>query len=336
MFDRFQDISAFDLEKILPLARQGKKPIIQFTAPKYTAGLLEQIDAACAELGGDLEVRFYGHRHEGFDARWLQHLPNVANLSLDCLQTVTHIERISGLHKLRHLSLGVHELNCPEVLSQVPADALEGLRLDENRKNDFDLLPLVRFHKLKSLQIAGHTRSLGVLGGLQSVSTLCLRCIGKKQSLDAVNQMKALDKLEIILGGRPNIDEISHSGLSDLRVTWVRGLATLGDLSRFPALETLRVSDQLQLHDIELSRAQNSLKSLWILNCKNLKKLGGIGNLSKFEELRLGRTAIDYGALLQDPLPASLRSIDIFTGSKRKDDVINQRLASLGYPIQRP
>ena len=116
----------------------------------------------------------------------------------------------------------------------------------------------------------------------------------------------------------------------------MRGLATLGDLGRFPVLETLRVSDQLQLRAIDLNRVQGTLKSLWIVNCKNLKSLGGISALSKFEELRLGRTAINYGALLQSPLPASLRSIDIFTGSKRGDHVINQRLATLGYPVQRP
>jgi hypothetical protein len=85
MFDRIEDITTVDRSQIEAILKNGVRPIIQFSAPGYSAELLRQIDSLCAELGVAIEVRFYGHYRTGVDASCLALLPNVASLSVDCL-----------------------------------------------------------------------------------------------------------------------------------------------------------------------------------------------------------------------------------------------------------
>ena len=341
MFNRLQDVSTIDRSQIEAILAKGDRPIIQFSVPGYSSDLLRQIDVACAEFGPRLEVRFYSHHRTGFDASCLALLPNAASLSVDCLGAAKNVDALFGLPRLQRLSLGIFDLDRPDILARLTVDSLEELFLCETRKADIDLSSLVRCRSLHRLHISGHTRGFDTLAALHSVSELSLRSIPKKQSLAAVNDMSGLRALTIVLGGRANIDDIKHPELTGLDVVWVRGLETIGSLARFHKLQRLRVEDQLQLRSVELATAPTSLSHLTIFNCKNLQSLGSIADLSGLIDLRIGRTSLDFEALLRSGLPRSLQSVALYSGRKKADDIMRSRLDALGYveftrPTDRP
>lgn len=328
---RLQDITTVDRSYIESIIAQGDRPIIQFSTPGYSTELLQQIDALCSEFGAKLEVRFYGHNWTSFDASSLTLLPNVAWLSIDCLRSVVNLNALFQLTRLRRLSLGIFELNQADILDRLQADALEELYVCETRKSEIDLSSLARCHSLSRLYIAGHTRGFDSLAESHSISELTLRSIPKKQSLGAVSRMRGLRALTIILGGRADIEEISHPQLRRLEIVWVRGLASLGSLTRFPALERLRVEDQLKLLSVDFETTPSELHDLQIFNCKNLEKIGGLAHLSKLKTFRIGRTKLDFEKLLEAGLPASLRCVAVYTRRKKIDEAMRQRLDALGY-----
>ena len=64
----------------------GGAAILQFAAPPYPAKVLSSINGLCREFGDRLEIRFYAHYGLEFDFGVLDAVPDVANLSTDCLQ----------------------------------------------------------------------------------------------------------------------------------------------------------------------------------------------------------------------------------------------------------
>jgi hypothetical protein len=326
---RLQDPNVIDRSQIQKILVNGDDPTIQFSRPGYTAGLLEQLNAACSEFGAKLEVRFFAHG-PSFDAKWLDHLPDVASLSVDCLPSATNLDTLFNLRRLRKLSLGIYNLNQPDVLDRFHLKEVRELFVCETRKSNIDLSPLKKCHALRKLHVAGHTRSFGTLAELDTVSDLSLRSIPKKQSLAAVSGMRGLRTLMIVLGGRANIDNIAHPGLRRLEVIWVRGLTSVGSLARFPSLRHLRVEDQIRLEAINLTEAPTSLRHLRIFNCKNLRDLGSIAHLHELFELFISCTSVDF-EMLVPTLPRSLRYVCLRTGRTKTDAPTRARLDAMGY-----
>jgi hypothetical protein len=326
---RLQNPTAIDRSQIESILADGNRPIVQFSAPKYSSAFLEQIDAACAEFGAKLEVRFFGH-YGSFDASCLTYLPNVATLSVDCLDSATNIEVLFSLRSLRQLSLGIFRLDRPDILDRMHLENVEKLFVCETRKSNIDLSPVRRSRALRQLHIAGHTRGFATLAQADTISKLSLRSIPKKQSLGVVSDMRGLRTLSLVLGGRADLEDVVHEELEALSVIWVRALASIGSLTRFPALTDLQVEHQPQLETIDLTSASPSLRRVAIFNCKNLRTLGDIAHLRELVELRISSPAVDFEDLLRSP-PPSLRCVAFYSGRKKWNDAMRARLDAAGY-----
>lgn len=331
--DRITDPTRLDPALVERRAAEGLSTTIQFSKPGFTPKLLRELDGLCQRFGTALEVRFYGFYHgQAFDAACLAHLPHVQWLSVDCLTAATSLDALSRLAHLRRLSVGILDLDRPDLLAHLPLEQLTELRLCETRKNLLDLAPLARCRHLERLHLADHTRNFDVLAQLSTVQQLSLRSIPKRQaSLAALNSMPSLRDLTVILGGRDHLDELHLPHLTDLAVIWVRGLTALGDLSRFPALRKLRVEDQLRLAALDLAPASPALEHLCVINCKGLRTLGPLQHLSRLHTLRIFKTALDADAFLRAGLPATLKTFHFYTGKKSLDEPLKARLAALGY-----
>lgn len=329
--ERLTDPPKIDPAHVAGILASGKTATIQFSKPCYNAEILSQIDALCLQYGNVIEVRFYGHYSSIFDASHLALISNVQWLSIDCLMRITAIEHLFRLTKLRRLSIGVFELDLPEILAQIHMTDIRELYLCETRKSNIDLAPLSQYPNLKSLYIASHSNGFPVLKELGNLTELRLRSLSKKQPLDILTHIPKLDKLELILGGRSNIDEFSHEKLSDLAIVRVLGFMRIGNLNRFPALQKLRIEDQIKLESIDLENAPACLRRLALLNCKKLRQIGRMDHLAKLDHLRISRTDIDCDALLASPLPSSLRTVGLYTGSRKANAVYRAKLDALGY-----
>jgi hypothetical protein len=329
--ERLTDLPKLDLAQVAGILASGKTATIQFSKPCYNPSLLTEIDSLCRQYGDRIEVRFYGHYSSVFDASNLALLPNVQWLSIDCLMRITAIEHLFALSKLRRLSLGVFELDAPDILERVQSSGIRELFLCETRKANIDLGPLVRFPNLARLHIASHCSGFAVLKDLDCLTELSLRSLSKKQSIQVLSGAPQLEKLELILGGRENIDEFSHGKLRELVIVRVLGFSQMGDLGRFPCLRQLRIEDQIKLVELDMTKAPPTLCRLALLNCKKLKQIGRLDHLINLEDLRIGRTDIDYDALLKSPLPSSLRTMALWTGSTKANAIYRARLDAMGY-----
>ncbi len=329
--ERINNPTSLDFDYLQNLINEGKSPIIQFVEPSYDEVLLKMLDKACLQFGEQLEVRFYGHYGEVFDASCLKFLPHVKNLSVDCLTEIVNEDEIIYLEHLSHLRLGIYNFDKTDFLSRLNKRNHLTLTVGDNNKNNLDLSSLNEFQSLRELCIVGHTKNIEVIGELTNLESLTLSKISKKQSLDFINKLKNLKQLQIILGGRESIKEIVNPAIEKIEIIRVRGLAELGDLARFPRLRTLHVEDQIKLKNLKFTPELNHLNEIKILNCKNLALIDGLSQLSKLDHLRIYGTSLDESSFIDQQLPSSLSVFAFYTGNNKKDKVIRQKLDDLGY-----
>ena len=319
-----QRVTARDIQLILD---QGSTPIVQFSIPGYSPELLQNLNKLCIEFGTRLELRFYGHYGDKFDAAALTYLPDVRVLSVDCLERISNEDSLSGLSRLERLSFGVYRFNKPDFLKSLPLQHIRELSLSETETRNLDLAHLKRGARLSNLFIQGHTKNIDALAVLPELRVLSLSSMPTRQELSFINRIEKLQSLTLILGGRSTIDDISHDQIQSLEIIRVRGLESLGDLHRLPRLAQLHVEDQLQLRTIDLSGVQ--LRELFVHNCKNLDQIGNLENQAHMEHLRISRTKLDLDRLLAFEWPDSMMVLALYSGSsawnKKARVILDQR-----------
>jgi hypothetical protein len=321
-----REVSADHVRAILD---RGARPTIQFSGPGATPGLLASINRLCIEFGDRLEVRFYGYYESPFDARVLEYLPDVRWLSVDCLTSISDEEHLARLPKLTKLAFGVFRYDEPEFLGRLPLEQLIELWVNETERRNLNLVHLSRCERLRTLSIGGHTKGIDAIASLPCLEQLHLNSIPKRQSLDFVGRCAPLRSLDLLLGGRPSLDDCSHPDLEKLTVIRVRGLESLGTLRRFPKLRSLHVEDQLQLRAIELDRAP--LEELTIGNCKNLERISGLDGMTALRHLRVYRTKLGLDTLVEREWPPSMDILALYGSSERWNALARARLDQRGY-----
>lgn len=292
----------------------------------YTPAILASLNEACRLAQDRLEVRFYGHYGARFDAKFLRHLPEVCHLSIDCLTAIDNEDEIGRLPKLRSLSFGVFGFDRPDFLKTLQLGQLKQFSLGENRKRNFDLSPLAASKSLDSLFIHGHSKGIDATEGLPRLRKLTLSGYAKKHSLHFVEGVSALKELTLILGGRADLDDLSSKTLEIIQILRVQGLATMGDLSRLPALSAFRVEDQIQLRQLDLHGV--SLKRLALSNCKNLMELRGLDKQDQLQEFSAFGIALDLDGLRDRDWPSTMRCVRLFSGRRKWNDDAEARLAA--------
>lgn len=328
-YQRINDPTSISSTDIKSIIDSGETPVIQFCSSEYTDEILVTVNELCIQHGELLEVRFYGHYGVGFDAAHLAKLPNVRRLSLDCLSEVINIEELYKLNELRVLSFGVFEFVEKDFLSNINFQHITELVLTDNRNKNYNLSFLCKALLLKKLFIGGHSKNLEVLEQLPELKQLALGQMSKKISLSFLNRCRKLKELELILGGRENINEVSIPTLEVLRILRVRGFNSIGDLSRFPKLNCFHVEDQIKLESIDLIGC--SLERLLIHNCKNLKLLAHIENQNKLIWFSVSRSALDLDNLKTANWPNSLKVLSLCGTSNKWNESCEEYLGSKGY-----
>lgn len=307
----------------------GRLPRVQFSNPEACdPAVLAQLNACCERFGAKLFVRFFGFYKAEFDAETLRYLPNVRALIID-LANARNIEYLGRLEHLEELGLGVFEGDYPRILEEPGIQRVERLILIDTRRNNVDLAPLDRFPNLTELILNGNSRHIEVLGRLGRLRRLALNQIKKSIRFPWIGSMKGLRDLTILLGGRSDMDEVSHDRLERLRVDRVRGLGSV-TFTAFPALSRFHMEDQLQVTGFDLTPVRSSLRWMTVWNCKNFEHLRGIEQMTDLEFLWVGKTKVDAEALIP-LLPNCLREVTLAGYGKKRDAAIKARLQERGF-----
>jgi hypothetical protein len=296
----FQDPLVVTREKVAEVIASGGTPVVQYGAAVQVTNAA-YVNAICREFGADVQLRFHGWEWKDFDCTLLGQFPDVANLSLDTLRTVSNVDLLGTLPKLSRLRFGAYEHPDGAFLRQLDLGRFTHLTLTENKRRNFDLAPLAEARGLEQLFIQGHDRGVEAISSLPRLSDVSLSGFPKRHDLSFLNGLASLRSLLIILGSRQSIAEFAHSDLRKLSIIWVRNLEDLGPLDRFANLEDLSIEDQLRLTVLDISKL--NLRRLRVSNCKRLERIIGLDRQKKLDYFFTAETKLP--AEQRGPLPES-------------------------------
>lgn len=235
---------------------------IQFSCPsEYNSTLLKAINELGREFPEQIMLRFWHHLEDSFDFKILTQLPDIRNLWLDTIRA-RNWEHFESLPNLKYLRFGILEVTDKKILSRIVHPNLETLILSEMRTKALDLQYLEQGQNLQELRMFGHRKNISSISALNTLRTLIFSP-STQDTYPYLSQLSNLENLEFYLGGSENIDEISSTVLKTLKFFQVKRLQDLGDLSRFPRLEMIKVENQPLL---EKSNYSKKLEAIRIVN----------------------------------------------------------------------
>ena len=271
---------------------------------------LEWIQAACAALGDGLEIRFYDHFEDVFDATVLDSLHEIHQLSIDGLWDLRHPEAVGRLPKLSSLRFGPHHIGDSRILGALGVHRLTHFTLAGTPKPTIDLAPLAEARSLRSLRLLGHGKNTEAIGRVTSLAELAIQP-SSKFSLEFINRLVSLQSLKFVLGNSHSIRPIEAlPELRDLSFREVRNLEDLGDLERFPRVRRLQVSDQPKVSELTVGPRNAALEHLYLYSLPRLHTLKGFSGLPAVKSLFAYDSRLDLSA---SDLPPTLTHFQLMT-----------------------
>ena len=262
-----------------------------------------QTSRSLAQIGADklkkLNERIFAkHPHVALRLYWqkkpnltlLRHLPDLQNLWVenDNEHPATHLEALAHLPKLKSLVLTADGLDNLDFLQHVSPDLEKLLLRCDYHKAKFNLAPVARLQKLKSLSISNCEKGLSeLIPQLPELETLHLRSLSNKISnLDFLAQSEKLQSLTLQLCAFENLDALAR--LPRLRYVQLWRTPKISSLSPIAALPNLQYLFIETLNSIsalpDFSRAAK-LRRVDIVACKNITDFRGLQHAPTLREL---------------------------------------------------
>lgn len=281
------------------------------------ANYLEWLQQACAALADGLELRFYDHFDDEFDASVLDSLTEVRRLSIDGVPVIRHPEAVGRLPRLTSLRFGPRTVADARILGALGVERLVHFTLAGTPTPAIDLAPFAEARSLRSLRLLGHGKHTEAIAGATALSELAIQP-SSKFSLEFINRLVSLESLKFVLGNCDSIRTIeSLPALRDLSFREVRNLEDLGDLERFPTLRRLQVSDQPKVTDVHVGPRNAALEHLYLYSVPRLSSVNGFSRLPAVKSFFAYDSRLD---LLRSELPPTLTHFQLMTkGIKGRD-----------------
>jgi hypothetical protein len=318
----YESLSKKEIEHIVAdrnvKSLQSSKPVDAFTWQLINEILLENRP--------DIEIRVYGHYSQVCDLSFLARIPNVRNLSLDCLLNADGIENIISLQNLDILSVGIYNLKNFSFLDRLPK-SISSMSLGATRSKKPDLKPIENFKSLKKLYIEGQQRNIDAIGELHGLEELTLRSVSPK-NISFIRQLKNLWSLDIKLGGIKDISQLT--GLDNLKYLELWQINGLADISVISSLTGLQILFLQSLRNISALPDMSELKRLrrvYLETMKGLKDVSGLLNAPILEEFihvcAQNMQPSQYYGLLKN---GSLKKALVGFGSEKKNTAFEEKM----------
>ena len=310
-----------------------------------------QTSRSLAQIGADklkkLNERIFAkHPHIALRLYWqkkpnlnlLRHLPDLQNLWVenDNEHPATHLEALARLPKLKSLVLTADGLDNLDFLQHVYLDLEKLLLRCDYHKAKFNLAPVARLQKLKSLSIGNCEKDLPeLIPQLPELETLHLRSISNKISnLDFLTQSEKLQSLTLQLCGIGNLDALAR--LPRLRYVQLWRTPKISSLNPIAALPNMQYLFIETLNGIsalpDFSRAAK-LRRVDIVACKNITDFRGLQHAPALRELLIDNNNFTppdieiYTPALRNP---SLQRASISCYQTRTREALAQLVAQHG------
>jgi hypothetical protein len=325
-----------DADEIAALASKTHVNDIQFAAPP-SRDALETLEKEILRKRADFEVRFYGFYRSECDLAFLQFIPSVSRLVVNCLQgPVTHVESIGDLQCLTNLKVGIMQLLDFGFLERLPP-SLDTLYLEETQSKNLSVKSILRFQRVRQLYIERHHKDLELIGRLPDLQSLVLRSI-TVPSLSFLTSLSSLRVLHLKLGGTRNLDALQElPNLTELEIWRVRKLEDIGVVARIPRLETLILQDLPNVTDFPSLAGCTSLKTVFINHLKSLEDLSPIAEAPNLEHFGVtGLTKCSPDAFEPFVNHKTLKNIWVGLGRVKKNEAVHEMFAGTKIQINDP
>jgi len=280
-------ILAPDIHAIKALAKNANLNEIHFAEPPSREALVT-LECEILQHRKDFDVRFYGFYRSQCDLSFLQFIPSVSKLVLNCLNgPVENIDTIGRLHNLTSLTIGIMQLQNLNFLTDL-LPILEALSLEETTSKSLSLKPVLRFARLRQLYIERHHKDIAVVGQLPNLESLVFRSV-TVPSLSFLTSLSNLQILDLKLGGTTNLDALSDLlSVRRLEIWQVRKLQDIGVVTNMRNLDTLYLQDLPNIVNFPSLAGCSKLTGVYIHHLKNLADLSPIADAPNLETLAVG------------------------------------------------
>jgi hypothetical protein len=325
-----------DAYEITALASEAHLNEIQFAAPP-SRDALETLEKEILKKRQDFEVRFYGFYQSVCDLGFLQLIPSVSKLVVNCLSgPIENVERIGDLQCLTSLKVGITQLRDFSFLDRLPP-LLDTLSLEEAHSKNLSLKAIVRFPLLRRLYIERHNKDLESIGTLPNLQSVVLRSI-TVPSLSFLTSLSSLRVLNLKLGGTIQLDALSELlNLRELEMWQVRKLEDIRVVARIPKLETLILQDLPNVTEVPSLASCSTLKAIFIRHLKSLEDLSSIAAAPNLEHFALtGPSKCLPEAFRPFVNHHTLKDIWVGLGSVKRNKAVHDMFAGSGIELKPP
>lgn len=313
--DRVNFSGLLTSQEVLALANKPHLRTLQFDSsvhPKNWPLLEEHLFSQRP----DVCLRAYGP-YSDCDVSFVKQMPSLQDFIVNGVRKVSGLQALETLPNLRHLSIGVLELDNFDFLSTV-STGLKSLALGPTVSTKPDVSGLSRFKQLEELFIGGHRKGLQVLPLLPNLGKLRFSGL-KSPNLDFLPKMPKLWSLEFLLGGTEDLSATAGiTGLKHLEITWVRRLRDIEFISECTNLQQLTLDRLRQVESLPNLQRLTKLRWLTIAQLKGLKSVDPIGHAPALEVFSGSADMLqpeDFRVALQAP---SLRAATVYFSSQKK------------------
>jgi hypothetical protein len=280
--DRIEFAGSLSEKEIREVVSNTDVRVLQTSAPVDVESW-KRINDQLISVRPEIEIRIYGHYSSECDLSLVEYIPDVQNISIDCLMRATNTDSISQLRNLSSLSVGIYNLESFEFLKGVPL-SLKKLSIGATKSKKPDLIYLNRFVKLQELYIEGQNKNIDMLGQLSSLKKLVLRSTSPKD-ISFIRDMNNLWSLDIKLGGIKDLKPLE--GLDNIKYLELWQINGLSDISVISSLNGLEFLFLQALRNVvalpDASRLVN-LRRVYLETMKGLKDVSGIFKSPSLEE----------------------------------------------------
>jgi len=279
---QYEISSGFTKRELRRLVSNNTVKHLQFSSPlsQKEIGRLEKI--VFAERP-DISLRIYDHYSTECDLKFLEQIPSLKKLSVDCLHTATGVEVVTKLRNLEMLGVGIFNLDNFDFLSEVTPDLKELLlHSTKSKKPKIDVIS--RFKGLEYLYLEGQQKGIESISGLEHLKEIVLRSISTS-NLEFLENKSDLWSVDIKLGGIKNFDALkSIPSLKYLELWQIRGLNDLSFISSLESLQHLFIQSLKQVTKTPDTASLKNLRRVYFENLKGLENLDTLEFTPNLEE----------------------------------------------------
>ncbi|ANF97885.1 hypothetical protein [Paenibacillus bovis] len=220
----------------------------------------------------DVRLRVYGFYDSVGDLGFLEWLPELRRLSLECEGEIRNLDALGSLGRLDQLQLSLATLTELDILEQVPS-TLTDLHIGRTLSRKPDLQVLSRFGQLQNLHIDGHHKSLDIIRQLSTLQQLTLQSI-TVPDLAFVQPLQNLQDLTIRLGGIRDLKALAaQESIRYLQLSQIKGLEDITVIASLTGLQYLFLQALPHIRELPSFADLPRLRKIALDNMKGLRDI---------------------------------------------------------------